>query len=162
MTKLCYQALSISAFTTLQKRVFPTYFRLQTGLLLLTAATCPPLGLFSVARSLGYFMPLTLGGATALMNLEIYGPRTQDLMVKRIHQGTLSAAELERSRLISNWTETNDGRKFNDAEQSPEMKIRNREFAKAHAMSIHLNLLTILATIWYGFSLTSRFQLDTR
>lgn len=42
LTSLSHRALPSSAFTTLQKHVFPTYFRLQTTLLLLTAATQPP------------------------------------------------------------------------------------------------------------------------
>ncbi|KAL2050415.1 hypothetical protein ABVK25_009249 [Lepraria finkii] len=44
MTKICYDALPMPAFTTLQKRVFPVYFRLQSLLFLLTAATHPPYG----------------------------------------------------------------------------------------------------------------------
>ena len=39
------------------------------------------------------------------------------------------------------------------------MKAKNRAFSRAHAMSIHLNLVAIGATIWYGFCLASRFEL---
>ena len=42
---------------------------------------------------------------------------------------------------------------------SNEMKAKNRAFSRAHAMSIHINLMTIAATIWYGFRLSSRFQI---
>lgn len=42
---------------------------------------------------------------------------------------------------------------------SDEMKAKNRAFSKAHAMSIHINLMTIAATMWYGFRLSSRFQM---
>jgi hypothetical protein len=31
----------------------------------------------------------------------------------------------------------------------------NRNFARNHAMSIHLNAIALVATIWYGFSLSS-------
>lgn len=55
--------------------------------------------------------------------------------------------------------ETKDGRKFNDTIQSEEMKARNKAFSRAHAMSIHLNLVAIATTIWYGFSLASRCEL---
>ena len=57
-------------------------------------------------------------------------------------------------------TETRDGRKYNDPEvMSDEMKAKKRAFSKAHAMSIHINLMTIAATVWYGFRLSSRFQM---
>ncbi|KAL9585329.1 MAG: hypothetical protein Q9212_001588 [Teloschistes hypoglaucus] len=142
MTKICYRALPMSAFTTLQKRVFPAYFRIQSILLFLTAATHPPYGPLSLIKSPGDWIPLVLGGVLAALNLITYGPRTQDMMVERIHQ------------------ETRDGRKFNDAEKSEEMKVRNKAFSKAHAMSIHFNLLAIGTTVWYGFRLASRFQFE--
>lgn len=87
MTSLSYRALPKSAFTTLQKHVFPTYFRLQTALLLLTAATHPPYGAVSLAVSPRDLLPLAIGAATALPNLLVYGPRTQEAMVQRVYQG---------------------------------------------------------------------------
>lgn len=42
---------------------------------------------------------------------------------------------------------------------SEEMRKVNRAFARNHAMSIHLNLLAIGATLWYGVRLASRFQI---
>ncbi|MCJ1458213.1 hypothetical protein MMC28_008584 [Mycoblastus sanguinarius] len=141
MTKVCYDALPMSAFTTLQKRVFPIYFRTQSLLLLLTAATHPPHGPFSLLTSLGDLIPLTIGGAMAVLNLSVYGPRTQNMMVERIHQ------------------ETRDGKKYNHVESSEEMKAKNKAFSRAHAMSIHLNLLTMGATVWYGFQLASRMAI---
>lgn len=140
MTKISYNALPISAFTTLQKRVFPAYFRLQSILTLLTAATHPPHGPLSLAKSLGDLAPLAIGGITAALNLLVYGPRAQTTMVERIHQ------------------ETRDGRKYNDPKCSEEMKAKNKAFSRAHAMSIHINLLTIGSTIWYGFRLASKIQ----
>lgn len=88
MTKVCYQALPMSAFTTLQKRVFPIYFRIQTLLILLTAITYPPYGPMSliICRA-GDLIPMTLAGAMAALNLGVYGPRTQKAMIERIHQG---------------------------------------------------------------------------
>ena len=87
MTKVCYNALPMPAFTTLQKRVFPAYFRLQSLLFLLTAATHPPYGPVSLVSSAGDLAPMALGGALAALNLVVYGPRTQEAMVERIHQG---------------------------------------------------------------------------
>ena len=87
MTKVCYNALPISAFTTLQKRVFPVYFRAQTLLLVCTALTHPPYGPTSLAVSIWDLIPLAFGGAMAGWNLMVWGPRAQTAMTERIHQG---------------------------------------------------------------------------
>lgn len=44
-----------------------------------------------------------------------------------------------------------------DAVDRDDGKIRHacRNFAKNHAMAIHLNAVALVATIWYGFSLSS-------
>jgi hypothetical protein len=41
-----------------------------------------------------------------------------------------------------------------------DMIMLNRSFLKAHAMSIHLTLLTIVATLWYGWQLASKWRFD--
>jgi hypothetical protein len=38
------------------------------------------------------------------------------------------------------------------------MEKRNRAFKRVHAMSIHLNLVTVGATVWYGFGLALRLE----
>ncbi|MCJ1418651.1 hypothetical protein MMC32_005000, partial [Xylographa parallela] len=86
MTKVCYNALPLSAFTTLQKRVFPVYFRIQAGLVLLTAVTFPPYGPLSLVSCTGDAVAIGFTGAMALANLTVYGPRTQRAMVERTHQ----------------------------------------------------------------------------
>ncbi len=55
--------------------------------------------------------------------------------------------------------ETRDGRKYTDDKVSESMEVRKRAFSRAHAMSIHLNLVAVGATIWYGFRLSSRMEL---
>jgi hypothetical protein len=87
MTKVAYQALPRSAFTSLQKRVFPIYFRGQSLLLLLVAATVPPRGPISLARQWTVWVPIIVAGATAALNLLVYGPETQKVMIERVHQG---------------------------------------------------------------------------
>ena len=56
---------------------------------------------------------------------------------------------------------TRDGKAQLNGTTSDEMKILNRKFSRAHAMSIHLNLITIGATIWYGLRLASNLQFET-
>ncbi|CAG8977952.1 hypothetical protein HYALB_00001833 [Hymenoscyphus albidus] len=144
LTKVCYKALSPSSFTTLQKRVFPAYFILQTLLLLLTTVTFPPSGPVSLIHEKGDGIPLGIVSLMAILNLFIYGPRTGRTMVERIHQ----VVDLE----------TRDGRKFNEVNVSVEMQAKKKASPRAHAMCIHLNLLAVLATGWYGVRLASRLD----
>jgi hypothetical protein len=88
MTKISYQALPRSAFTTLQKRVFPVYFRVQSLGLLFVALTAPPYGPVSLLQARTEWISLVVAGLTAGLNLLVYGPRTNDLMIERVHQGT--------------------------------------------------------------------------
>ncbi|KAI1100827.1 hypothetical protein F4804DRAFT_344434 [Jackrogersella minutella] len=143
MVKVCHQALPRSAFTTLQKRVFPIYFCGQTVLLLLTAATIPPYGPLTLQASKSNWMPFTIAGVTALLNLMIYGPRTRQIMIDRIHQ------------------ETRDNVKSNiPTEPSDDMRTLNMSFSRNHAMSIHLNLISMGAIVWWGWKLALRLDVQ--
>jgi hypothetical protein len=88
MTKVTFQALPRSAFTNLQKRVFPIYFQGQALLLLLVVVTRPPCGPVSLIEQKRDWVPFAIAGVTAGLNLLVYGPQTQRLMVERVHQGT--------------------------------------------------------------------------
>ncbi|KAI9789982.1 MAG: hypothetical protein M1816_005596 [Peltula sp. TS41687] len=151
MTKISFQALPMSQFTTLQKKVFPAYFRLQTVLILTTLATYPPMSLLSLftpkasgARQWGDVAAFGLMLLNASLNLTLYGPKTMSAMIERTHQ------------------ETRDGRKYNDkANMSDDMKRANKSFSRMHAMSIHLNLIAVLSTVWYGLSLASRLEIKS-
>lgn len=92
MTKVSYQALPRSAFTTLQKQVFPIYFKSQSLLLALVIATTPPRGPVALTQSKAGWISLSIAGVTAGLNLLMYGPRTKELMIQRVHQGTLLVA----------------------------------------------------------------------
>lgn len=92
-TKVCHNELPKSAFTTLQKRLFPIYFRCQAALLVLTALTFPPAGPASLLKEKRDWIPFAIAAVTAMANLFIYGPRTRRAMIDRIHQGKLSSAK---------------------------------------------------------------------
>lgn len=87
MVKIAYQALPRSAFTSLQKRVFPIYFRIQSLLLFVVAASAPPHGPLSLWQNNADCMSFVVAGVTAALNLFIFGPRTRQLMIQRVHQG---------------------------------------------------------------------------
>lgn len=82
MVKLAYQALPAGSFTSLQKTVFPVYFRCQSVLLVLTVMTFPH-GPLALARKKGDWIPFVIAGTSALLNLMVYGPRTSSLMMRR-------------------------------------------------------------------------------
>jgi hypothetical protein len=86
MVKIAYQALPRSAFTSLQKRVFPIYFRIQSLLLLVVAATASPRGPLSLWENNPDWISFVVAGLTAGLNLLIFGPKTQELMIQRVHQ----------------------------------------------------------------------------
>lgn len=88
VTKVCYLELPMSAFTTLQKRLFPIYFRSQSLLLLCTALTIPPAGPVSLIQKKADWIPLAFASVMAGFNLIVYGPRVEKTMIDRIHQGT--------------------------------------------------------------------------
>ncbi|KAI1309921.1 hypothetical protein F5Y03DRAFT_347853 [Xylaria venustula] len=149
VTKITHASLPRSAFTTLQKRLFPIYFRGQSLLLLLTVATVPPHGPFTVVADKAAWIPFAIAGITAILNYTIYGPRTRQIMMERIHQETRDALQKQA---------TNDS--ASSETPSPEMQSIRRSFARNHAMSIHLNLLTIGAMLWWGYKLASNLNLE--
>jgi hypothetical protein len=87
MTKICYQVLPRSAFHTLQKKVFPVYFALQSSLVLLLIFTYPPYSVVSLIKSTFDLTTFTIAGAVAFLNYFVYGPATSAAMMDRIHQG---------------------------------------------------------------------------
>ncbi|KAK1852956.1 hypothetical protein CCHR01_04401 [Colletotrichum chrysophilum] len=98
-TKVCYNELPKTAFTTLQKRLFPIYFRCQSILLVVTALTFPPSGPASLLKDKRDWVAFAIAGITAILNLFIYGPRTKQAMIDRIHQGKL-ATQNSRTSLM--------------------------------------------------------------
>lgn len=87
MVKIAHRALPRDAFTTLQKRVFPAYFRSQSLLLALVAVTLPPHGPMSLAREKADWISFLVAGVTAALNLVVFGPRTSRIMMVRKYQG---------------------------------------------------------------------------
>ncbi|KAI5463569.1 hypothetical protein BGZ63DRAFT_402864 [Mariannaea sp. PMI_226] len=141
ITKIAFKTLPSSAYTNFQKRIFPIYFRGQSALLLLTAITLPPLGPFSLAQQhKSDWIPFVVSGSTAALNFFLFGPRTRELMLKRVEQGRA------------------DSKTTDITGPSPAMAQLNRQFSRAHAMCIHLNLLSMGALVFYGWRLSSRLQ----
>ncbi|KAJ5803821.1 uncharacterized protein N7518_000124 [Penicillium psychrosexuale] len=134
-TKICYQVLPMKEFIILQKRLFPIYFGTQVGLTALTAATYPPYSILSLVKDPWGVASLCLIALTGCLNWFVYGPRTTTaILVRRALQGSEST----------------------DADSDGSKVLRaNRTFARNHAMAIHLNAIAMIATVFYGFSLSA-------
>ncbi|KAK3998157.1 hypothetical protein QBC44DRAFT_376027 [Cladorrhinum sp. PSN332] len=147
MTKVSYNALPRSAFRTLQKRVFPIYFKTQATLLLLNAITFPSGGVWGLSTNKADWIPHLVAGITAILNLSIYEPRTRRSMILVAHQ------ETRDSHVAS------DGGQGREAEEATSrMQKAKRNFSRDHAMCIHLNLISIGAMVVYGIRLASRLD----
>lgn len=160
MTKLCFRHLPRPQFTNLNKRVFPVYFSLQLGLVLLTAATYPPQSLLSLVRQGHWseYVPLALNVLMAGLNAGVYGPRTLKLMVERAHQETRDGVRKAKPDVPAQDREKPEQQQQTDTVVSDAMRLLKRTFSRSHAMAIHLNAIAMIATVWYGFSLASRVQ----
>lgn len=87
MTKLCYIHLPRPQFTTLQKRVFPVYFNIQTGLVLAAVLTYPSGSMLGLINNVADVVILGATFGLSVLNMFVFGPRTSKAMVDRIHQG---------------------------------------------------------------------------
>jgi hypothetical protein len=56
-------------------------------MLVLAAVTFPPYGPVSLIKNKWDWIPFAIAGVTAGLNITIYGPRTRQIMIDRIHQG---------------------------------------------------------------------------
>jgi hypothetical protein len=89
VTKICHRVLPRSAFTTLQRKIFPVYFTIQASLVGFLILTYPPSSFISLANSRVDTALLTAAGIFSLLNLFRYGPGTASVMQERIHQGII-------------------------------------------------------------------------
>ncbi|KAK4168254.1 putative mitochondrial outer membrane protein [Cladorrhinum sp. PSN259] len=155
MTKVSYNALSRPAFRTLQKRVFPLYFKAQACLVLLNAITFPASGPGGLATNKADWIPHLIAGVTAILNLSIYEPRTRRSMIQVAHQEARDAQTPPKAVASDS-----ERKEKEDSEPPPELlpvrQAAKKQFSRDHAMCIHLNLITIVATVIYGLRLASR------
>lgn len=148
LTKLASQSLPRPAFVRLQARIFPIYFRSQSLLLVLVALTLPPHGPASIFQAKRKWLPLAVAGVSAALNTFVYGPETGRIMLERVELGLCFGL------FGRHWLTELAAR---DSKQgSVEMERLNRAFSRAHAMSIHLNLVAIIATLFHGGYLSAK------
>lgn len=103
---IAFTCLPRPQFSTLQQKIFPTFFAMQTALPVLMAFTWPgekiagAAGVGLVRKNAGWrgltdemwtaLVPIGLMVGTALLNAVVLGPATTKVMKERKHQGSFS------------------------------------------------------------------------
>ncbi|ORY86986.1 hypothetical protein BCR37DRAFT_385427 [Protomyces lactucae-debilis] len=118
---LAYKTLPRQQFGALQKRLFPTFFTLQT----VTGAFCAWTSYIAPASTWNEVVALSVVATSGLLNLLLIGPWTTRIMDER--------HKLERS--------TNT--KYTDTDISPDMSRLNLRFGIAHSVSSIVNLAAL-------------------
>lgn len=96
-------------------------------------------GVLEPGNRLQVLVPLVTMFATGVANLVFVGPATTKCMRERKHQ------------------ETRDGKKsYDPPPHSKEMQELNKKFSRLHGISSLVNIVSLVATIWYGFHLAAR------
>ncbi|KAJ5429845.1 hypothetical protein N7491_006861, partial [Penicillium cf. griseofulvum] len=145
---VAFRALPRPQFASLQSALFPIYFSLQTALPVVVALTASRggqvLGLSGLAapeNRLDTLLPLSTVAVTGLVNMFVLRPLTTRVMHERKHQ------------------ETRDGkRSYDPAPHSKEMLALNKKFGRVHGISSLVNLVSLIATVWYGVALSKRLE----
>ncbi|RMZ87466.1 hypothetical protein DV736_g5307, partial [Chaetothyriales sp. CBS 134916] len=148
---VAFRTIPRAQFVTLQTALFPIYFSIQTALPVVLALTYPaertaistiPAGIYGVLDSqnrLRVLTPLAIIFVSAAANKVYIQKEVIKATRERKHQ------------------ETRDGKKSHDPPPHSEaMKALNKKFAALHGASSLVNLLAVLATFWYGFTLAER------
>ncbi|KAK7521210.1 uncharacterized protein IWZ02DRAFT_453012 [Phyllosticta citriasiana] len=141
---VAFRVLPRPQFASLQSKIFPVYFALQSILPVALYLT-QPASLSSsptttttttVASPTNLILAMGVGG---LLNLLLVGPKTTSVMKERKHQ------------------ETRDGKKSYDAgPHSKEMEALNRQFAILHGVSSATNLVVLGAAVAYAFLVAAK------
>lgn len=60
---------------------------------------------------------------------------------------------------VLTWVETRDGkRSYDPAPHSKEMVALNKRFSRVHGMSSLVNMVSLIATVYYGAVLSKRLE----
>lgn len=144
-----FKVLERPQFAILQRALFPIYFGMQTVLPVAMAITYPGSnmatgglsGVFDKSNRWGVLVPLATVCLTGLVNWAYFLPVTNAITAKRRQQ------------------EKKDGkRSWDSPPHSEEMKALNKKFGQIHGLSSLVNLITVIAAVTYGFTLSSMIQ----
>ncbi|OQE28675.1 hypothetical protein PENSTE_c003G01505 [Penicillium steckii] len=145
---VAFRALPRPQFASLQTAIFPVYFSMQTALPVVVALTASRggqalglSGLVAPENRLNTFLPMATVAITGLINMFVLRPLTVNIMRERKHQ------------------ETRDGkRSYDPAPHSKEMVALNKRFGRLHGMSSLVNMVSFIATVYYGAVMSKRLE----
>ncbi|KAJ5601384.1 hypothetical protein N7510_010918 [Penicillium lagena] len=145
---VAFRALPRPQFASFQAAIFPIYFSMQTALPVVVALTASRggqavglSGLTAPEHRFSTLLPMATVAVTGLINLFVLRPMTINVMRERKAQ------------------ETRDGkRSYDPAPHSKEMIALNKKFGRVHGMSSLINLVSLIATVWYGAVLSKRLD----
>lgn len=126
---IAFKTLPYENFSSLQSKVFPIYFSLQT-LLSLFLLLSKPVDFEDISTTANVTLAIAFIGACS--NLLILSPKTHQVMEARKRQEGI------------------DGKSCKDPDPSPEMQALNKRFAKFHGVSVLFNMAAFLAQLFYG------------
>ncbi|CAG9947233.1 unnamed protein product [Clonostachys rosea f. rosea IK726] len=140
--KKYFHALRKDQSLTLHKGVSPILLRAQSILLILVAVTVPPHGLISLIEHKSSWIPLLVGSYATALNVFLFHPRASralsDLQLQSIASTSGKASETEPL--------------------NPNVAALEKSFRRNRAATVHLNMVTVIATIWYGCGLAKSFN----
>lgn len=121
-------------------------------------------GLVAPENRLNTLLPMATVAITGLINMFVLRPLTTKIMRERKHQGKsrltiypVVAFNLLQDKLTH--VETRDGkRSYDPAPHSKEMVALNKRFGRIHGMSSLVNMVSFIATIYYGAVLSKRLE----
>ncbi|KAJ5888426.1 hypothetical protein N7495_008467, partial [Penicillium taxi] len=145
---VAFRTLPRPQFANLQAAIFPIYFNLQAALPVIVALTATRhgdalgfSGLIAPENRYTTLLPMAAVAITGLINQVFLRPLTIKIMRERKHQ------------------ENRDGKKSYDPEpHSKEMAALNKRFGRVHGISSLVNLVSLIATVWYGAVLSKRLE----
>jgi len=150
---VAFRALPRPQFSSLQQKIFPIYFTMQTGLPVILALTYPGVrtalgtatngisGTLVEANRWSVLAPLATIFVAGIINMAYVGPATTRIMKERKHQ------------------ETKDGKKsYDPAPHSKNMQTLNKSFGRMHGISSLVNLVCLIATAAYGVTIAGRLD----
>ena len=140
---VAFKVLPRQQFGTLQSKLFPIYFSLQSllnGICLATTSNRNSRIIFSIG---------TIGG---LINLTIVGPWTSRYDVTLLFFNFHTIFRF-RNRIMNerHKLEREEGKKYNDDGISEGMKALNKRFGLAHGFSSLINMAIVVALLAYPF-----------
>lgn len=162
-SRVAFRTLPRPEFAALQSATLPFFFSIEAAVPVILALTwskhgqaSSPLELLTPGNRSKTLAPLATVTVAGLVNLFFLRPLILKVMGERKNQGMYLSSYFG---LWLTWTELRDGKKYYDpAPHSKEMQALNKRFVKIHSASSLVGLLSIFASVYYGFTLGKRLS----